>query len=305
MLRRVSLIGGSFFLSESQQDSEKKEVAQKKPESPQPVAPPTSTPQSTPAQPPAAKPPIAPVVPPKPVVTVPPKPVVAAPPKPAPAVVGPRPPTVPAKPEETKQQISRRNFLRGIVIVGGLVAIVQFGGLGPFLQGSVGSTVVKTQVILDSITGAPITTSDVPVNSAKAFIFPRTGQANIDNDTFRQCIVMHLPSDYVAPGSLSAKDPISGDTFVALSRVCVHLWCLWSYVPADRRGECPCHGSQYVPGGVAGSLGASNPGIAVAGPASLQTPPNNQLPVITLSIAADGTISATGIVGQIGCGQKC
>ncbi|MHB8568441.1 MAG: hypothetical protein ACYC7D_10510 [Nitrososphaerales archaeon] len=47
------------------------------------------------------------------------------------------------------------------------------------------------------------------------------------------------------------------------------------------------------------------PGTAVLGPASLQTPPNNQLPVILLSIAADGTISATGLVGQIGCGQKC
>jgi rieske iron-sulfur protein len=294
MSRRVkSDRGRLFFLSGSQEDTEKKETTQKKAES---TPPPTSTvpPQTNPTPSPQAAQPRATAT-----ATVPP------PPKPpSPAVVS-KPPTVPAKQEETRQQVSRRNFLRGIVIVGGLVAALQFGGLGPFLQGSVGSTVIQGQVILDSLTGAPITTSDVPENSAKAFIYPRTGNPNIDNDTFRQCVIIHLPKGFNAPSNLSAKDPISGDTFVGLSRVCVHLWCLWSYVPADRRAECPCHGSQYVPGGVPGSLGASNPGVAVAGPASLQTPPNNQLPLITISIAANGTISATGVVGQIGCGQKC
>ena len=54
-----------------------------------------------------------------------------------------------------------------------------------------------------------------------------------------------------------------------------------------------------------GLQNANTPGLAVAGPASLQVAPNNQLPVITLSIASTGTISATGVVGQVGCGQKC
>lgn len=235
-------------------------------------------------------------------------------PTPRPAVGSPRPtvsspaggtPATPAKPPESKQEISRRNFIKGLAILGGIVAVGQFVALGPYLQGSVGASKVTSQVINDLQTGAPIKTTDISENNWTTFVYPRTGNPNIDNDTFRQCVIIHLPKGWTAPSNLSAKDPISGDTFVALSRVCVHLWCLWSYVPPDERGECPCHGSQYAPGGPPGSLGATEPGIAVAGPAYLQTPPNNQLPVITLTISSDGTVSATGIVGQIGCGQKC
>jgi rieske iron-sulfur protein len=166
---------------------------------------------------------------------------------------------------------------------------------------------------MNSATGNPLTTSDVPENNWATFIYPYTGNSDIDNDTFRQWVVVHLPKGFTAPSNLSFVDPLTGDLFVGLSRVCVHLWCLWclwSYVPTDERCECPCHGSQYVPG--------SGPypnfpqasykpvGDAVAGPASLQTPPNNMLPIIVLEAASDGTISTTGtIVGQVGCGQLC
>ena len=71
----------------------------------------------------------------------------------------------------------------------------------------------------------------------------------------------------------------------------------------DRRCECPCHGSQYVPG--TGPPYYDPPGLAVAGPASLQSPPNNQLSMATIAISSTGTISATGLVGEVGCGQKC
>ncbi len=213
--------------------------------------------------------------------------------------------TAPAKPEERKQSVSRRNFLKGLAILGGIVAVGQFAALGPYLQGSVGTSNITSQTIQDIKTGNTIRTTDVAANNWTTFVYPRTGNPNIDNDTFRQCVLIHLPKGWTAPSNLSAVDPISKDTFVALSRVCVHLWCLWSYIPSDDLGICPCHGSQYVPGGPPGSQGASNPGLAVGGPASLQTPPNNQLPVITISIASDGAISATGVVGQIGCGQHC
>lgn len=213
-------------------------------------------------------------------------------------------PAAPAKPPESKTEISRRNFIKGLAILGGIVAVGEFVALGPYLQGSVGQSTVSSQVIENSTTGNPITTSDISENSWTTFVYPRTGNPNIDNDTFRQAVVIHLPKGWTA-GSYGTVDPISGDTFVALSRVCVHLWCLWSYVPSDNRGICPCHGSQYIPGGPSGSQNANTPGLAVAGPASLQVAPNNQLPVITLSIASNGTISATGVVGQVGCGQKC
>jgi len=201
--------------------------------------------------------------------------------------------------------------MRGLVVLGGLVAVAQFGALGPFLQGSVGQSSIQSQQILDSITGATVTAStfDDPTHRDwVTFVYPRTGNTNIDNDTFRQCVAIRLPQGFTAPAELSTKDS-QGNTYVGFSRVCVHLWCLWSYVDADKRMECPCHGSQYVPGsGQYPALPQADnqpPGLAVEGPASLQVTPNNQLPIITLKIESDGTFSATGVVGQIGCGQKC
>ncbi len=214
-------------------------------------------------------------------------------------------PSIPKKPVESKEEVSRRNFLRGLAVLGGIVAIAQFGLLGPYLQGTVKGTQASgsSENIRDS-NGNTIKSSGVALNNWQKFIWPYTGNPNLDNDTFSQFVVIHLPKDLTAPADLSAKDPISGDQFIAFSRVCVHLWCLWSYVPDDQRMECPCHGSQYVPG--TGSPWNEAPGTAVLGPASLQTPPNNQLPILQISIGSDGTISTSGaLVGQIGCGQKC
>lgn len=36
----------------------------------------------------------------------------------------------------------------------------------------------------------------------------------------------------------------------ALYKVCVHLGCLYKWVPTNHRFECPCHGSKYLPTGV-------------------------------------------------------
>lgn len=229
--------------------------------------------------------------------------------KPAGTPTLPTKPTIPQKPVESKQDVSRRNFLKVLAVAGGLIMVGSFGLLFPFLQGSVENVSATTQVIQDIITGATIKSSDIPQDNFKIFIWPRTGNPALDADSFRQCVAVHLPTNLTAPSSLSAKDPISGDTFIAFSRVCVHLWCLWNYIPRDQRMECPCHGSQYVPGtGLYPAFPvASNqpPGKAVAGPASLQTPPYNMAPIVKLAIASDGTISATQLIGQVGCGQLC
>ncbi len=229
--------------------------------------------------------------------------------KPVGAPTLPTKPTLPQKRVESKQDISRRNFLKTIALVGGLIMVGSFGILFPFVQGSVENVASATQIIQDIKTQAPIKTADVPQNNFAIFIWPKTGNPAIDADSFHQCVVIHLPPGLTAPSGLSAKDPISGDTFIAFSRVCLHLWCLWNYIPNDRRMECPCHGSQYVPGtGEYPNFAVATdkpPGLAVAGPASLQTPPNNMAPIVKLSIASDGTISATGLVGQVGCGQLC
>jgi cytochrome b6-f complex iron-sulfur subunit len=43
----------------------------------------------------------------------------------------------------------------------------------------------------------------------------------------------------------------------ALYMICVHLGCLYSWIPTNNRFECPCHGSKYL-----------SSGTAVAGPAN-------------------------------------
>jgi cytochrome b6-f complex iron-sulfur subunit len=46
------------------------------------------------------------------------------------------------------------------------------------------------------------------------------------------------PSDYQLDSGLRA-----------LYRVCVHLGCLYKWVPTNDRFECPCHGSKYLASG--------------------------------------------------------
>lgn len=36
----------------------------------------------------------------------------------------------------------------------------------------------------------------------------------------------------------------------ALYKICVHLGCLYKWVPTNDQFECPCHGSKYLPTGV-------------------------------------------------------
>ena len=47
------------------------------------------------------------------------------------------------------------------------------------------------------------------------------------------------PADYVAQEGVRA-----------LYKVCVHLGCLYKWVPTNNRFECPCHGSKYLVNGV-------------------------------------------------------
>jgi len=36
----------------------------------------------------------------------------------------------------------------------------------------------------------------------------------------------------------------------ALYKICVHLGCIYKWVPTNNRFECPCHGSKYLPSGI-------------------------------------------------------
>jgi Rieske Fe-S protein len=252
-------------------------------------------------------------------------------------------PTIPQKPTESRKEITRRQFLVGLLAVGGIALLgYPFAyPVGAFLQGSVsGSGGYPRQQVIGT-NGTPLKTTDIVTNNGQAmtlddvakggawqtFIYPFTGNIDTDADTFHQCVLIRLPKDLIAPSEsfpYATKDPLIntystpiGDTFVALSRVCVHLWCLWSYHPEFssteneyvRRGICPCHGSEYVPGygQYSGFPTATDklPGHAVGGPAFLQSPPNNALPLVQLDVDSSGNLYATGIVGQIGYCQVC
>jgi ubiquinol-cytochrome c reductase iron-sulfur subunit len=118
--------------------------------------------------------------------------------------------------------------------------------------------------------------------------YPSTGDPQADaalSDTFRKFELIRLPVEL-------GGDKPQASSFVAFSKVCVHLECSPNYNPAQivnpsengyeagpgygghQNFECPCHGSIYrIPDG-----------LSVEGPASLQPPPANAVPMLTLSI---------------------
>ena len=60
----------------------------------------------------------------------------------------------------------------------------------------------------------------------------------------------------VHAGEQIAKDPRTLPGYqtapgvIALYKVCVHLGCIYKWVPTNHRYECPCHGSKYLLNGV-------------------------------------------------------
>ncbi|HKZ70741.1 MAG TPA: Rieske 2Fe-2S domain-containing protein [Anaerolineales bacterium] len=48
-------------------------------------------------------------------------------------------------------------------------------------------------------------------------------------------------ADPEQPGEFPAQEGV-----IAIYKVCVHLGCLYKWVPENDRFECPCHGSKYL-----------------------------------------------------------
>lgn len=139
-----------------------------------------------------------------------------------------------------------------------------------------------------------------PPNDHWVFTYPTSGDLSIDSenpDTFVKFELIRLPIE-LGGSSKQATD------FVAFSKVCVHLWCSPNYNPQQivnpsengyisptattpaptthEQYECPCHGSIYrIPDG-----------LAIGGPASLQPPPTNAIPMMTLQADSAGNLYA-------------
>ncbi len=169
--------------------------------------------------------------------------------------------------------LSRRDFLKLMGAAGTGLAFAPFVPWGNFMPNPSSAVLEKVPVELPDGTQANINT--FPTNHAEVITYPRTGDRVLDEEAFRKWQFIRLPPE------------LGGETsdvtsFRAYSMVCLHLWCLWKYWPAEgrRKGECPCHGSIYDP----------LTGLAIEGPASLQAPPSNVLPKLDFEADSAGAI---------------
>ena len=167
--------------------------------------------------------------------------------------------------------LSRRDFLKLMGAAGTGLAFAPFVPWGNFLPNPSSASLEKVPVELPDGTQANVKT--FPTNHAEVITYPKTGDRVLDEEAFRKWQFIRLPEEMGG----DKQEPTS---FRAFSMVCLHLWCLWKYWPEDgrKRGECPCHGTMYD----------AKTGVAFSGPASLQAPPSNALPVLTFEADADG-----------------
>jgi len=191
-----------------------------------------------------------------------------------------------------KDDLSRRDFLKLLAAGGVAMAFTPFIQGGKFMPNPDTESPKKAQVVLSDGTLANLKT--FPVNHQELITYPATGDTVLDQEAFRKWNLIRLPEDL---GGI--VDDVTA--FRVYSAICLHLWCMWKYVPASVRGgnnegQCPCHGSTYDP--VSGK--------AIAGPASLQAPPSNTLPTLYLEADTLGnlwikpaiwTVSENGVVG--------
>ena len=223
-----------------------------------------------------------------------------APAAPKPVAPAARTSPVPKQPLPRVQPAGRRNFLKFMGAVGGILGITPFIPFGSFFTASAATGKQEVQKILLP-DGSFANVKTFPPDSAVIFPYPRTGDERFDSEPFRRFMLIRL-----APQEGGDKNDASA--FRAYSMVCVHLWCLWDYKPGRQvidpktgrtivgNMECPCHGSNY----------RVTDGVAIYGPASLQTPPNNAQPMLDLAIDSEGfvvvnpptyTVDKNGIIG--------
>ena len=237
-----------------------------------------------------------------------------------------QPPTAsPSRPpgQAPPKSVARRNFVKVVVTIGAILSLAPYVPWGEFLSSSVSGTgrYEKQKVVPDndaSVNGAAagraVNVKDLstfPPNAKWKITYPSSGNPTVDAnnpDTFVKWELIRLPVEI-------GGDKTDAAAFVALSKVCVHLWCSPNYNPTQTKNpnengyqppggsaktheqyECPCHGSTYrVPDG-----------LAVAGPAAIQPAPTNAIPMLTLSVDSDGflyiekpvwDVSGNGVIG--------
>lgn len=191
-------------------------------------------------------------------------------------------------------------------VLGAVLILAPFVPFGEFLSASIKSPgkYQRQKVVIDnnksdykSAAGKVVDVNDLqtfPPNSHWVITYPSSGDSSLDAqdaDTFTKYELIRIPAEL-------GGDKKDASAFVAFSKVCVHLWCSPNYVPTKghRQYECPCHGSVYrVPDG-----------LATEGPAAIQPPPTNAIPLLTLTTDKNGflyveppvwDVSSNGVLG--------
>ena len=191
--------------------------------------------------------------------------------------------------ERSSKGLSRRDFLKLMGAAGTALAFAPFVPWGNFMPNPSSTLLEKVKVILPDGTHASVNT--FPINHAEIITYPEGTDEVLNEEAFRKWQLIRLPEELGG----SKKDV---SAFRVYSMICLHLWCLWKYWPQEgrKRGECPCHGTMYDP----------VTGTAFLGPASVQAPPSNTLPILYLEEDSDGFlwikpptwgVNQNGIVG--------
>ena len=167
-----------------------------------------------------------------------------------------------------RSSMTRRDFLKLLGAAGLGLAFAPFVDWGKYMPNPQTVTLTRQAVILSDGTHANVNT--FPINHQEIITYPSTGDPVLDQEAFRQWNLIRLRADLGG----GVNDVTA---FRVYSIICLHLWCVWKYVPVGEvagndKGQCPCHGSMYDP----------LSGKAIAGPASLQAPPSNILPTLNL-----------------------
>ncbi len=183
-----------------------------------------------------------------------------------------------------KEKITRRSFVKLVLVASSALVIGAFTPLGFYFQGQASSVQNSNEIKIGNLNDLKRQADQSSSGIATTiFLYPPETDAYYTNIL----IVRKTPD---GSGNLSDYD------VKAFNRTCVHLQCLVNFNPNNPEFgpvlQCPCHGSIY----------RLTDALPLAGPAKLLN--LNPLPQIILKIVkATGDIYAIGFNGKIVLGR--